>query len=280
MNATPKQILRHKAAVFLLACVPNIYLFFLITYGIYMTPRTYAPTISTLLSDYIELSVSFGFLVANYTVIESYVVVEYINHVCDDSEMFTCVPWCRWDKNVWRARAPFIAGIFLMLKNASLIMVVIVRADEYPTMHYVWASLSVLFLLVMFAFYIIRRSTDSTKSNPRIGILVSNYVHFFLILALSLTFGFGVYFNSDLLYNHNFAIIEYAVFYLYAAVPIHLVFDIGFKYSCCQSGGYEPIKSRRAGAGVVYPAPQNVPKPRPASALHHRPFAVPNHGGN
>lgn len=243
-----------------------------------MTPRTYAPTISTLLSDYIELSVSLGFLIANYTVIESYVAVEYVNHVCDDSQMFTCVPGCRWDKNVWRARAPWIANFFMMLKNASLIMVVIVRADEYLIMHYVWAGLSVFFLLVMFAFYIIRRSTDSTKSNPRFAILLANYVHFFLILVLSLAFGFGVYFNESLIYNHNFAIVEYAVFYLYAAVPIHFVFDIGFVYSCCQTSEHEPIKSRRPRAGVVYPVPQNVSKSPTAGSLHHRIGVQPYHG--
>ncbi len=294
-----------ETAIFILSVVPILFLCFLINYGLSLTSRWYPPTISALLSDYIELSVSFGFLVACYTVIESYIAFEYlqdndrVNELCDivykkpkdqncsvfclqekpsdceddddDYKKKTTKPvqWtdrfahfcylkyrccCCWSRNVcytngicqnetfctpksccnvdrktWFWAAPKIARIFLMLKNAAFIMIPIVRVNEYPTMHYVFASLTVVFSLIMFGFYIVRRQCEATPENPRTWYIILNYFYFLLVFVLSAVFFFATMVDSNFIYKQYGSILEYAVFYLIGAMPIFWIADIRFE---------------------------------------------------
>lgn len=305
-------------AIWLLSTIPIGFLLFLIIYGIALTPRWYPPTISALLSDFIELSVSFGFLVACYTVVESYVAIEY---VYDESEQCTENTWsdavralpkiaaeyqllrqmdalptlpkgsvsiattkmmssnmssllyfdpdrekssacgCLWERCIenqrtrgrlpfccdrvahicylkWRCFccfcidrctlkkfSPMFARVFLMLKNASFIMIPIVRVNEYPTMHYTFAILTVVFSLLMFGFYIVRRQCDATPENPRTFYIFVNYAYFSLVFILSFVFALCTTLNSQFITLYYGAIVEYAIFFLVGAMPIFWIAD-------------------------------------------------------
>lgn len=301
-------------AIWLLSTIPIGFLLFLIIYGIALTPRWYPPTISALLSDFIELSVSFGFLVACYTVVESYVAIEYVydeSEQCTETtrpttkvmpdygllQQYALLPvvsisketgkmlanvekknmssllyydpereksstcGCLWNRCIesqrsrgrlpsccdrmahicylkWRCfccfcidrctlkkYSPMIARVFLMLKNASFIMIPIVRVNEYPTMHYTFAILTVVFSLLMFGFYIVRRQCDATPENPRTVYIFVNYIYFACVFILSFVFALCTTLNSQFITLHYGAILEYAIFFLVGAMPIFWIAD-------------------------------------------------------
>jgi hypothetical protein len=233
---SPKQD-EHKALIWILCIIPPSLLLAIITYGIWQTPRTYAPTISVLLSDYIELSIVFGFLVACYTVLESYVAVEYINHDKMNQNKGSCSYRCI-------KALPWLARICIMLKNASFVMIPIVRVDEYRMTHYVFAGLTVFFASLMFIFYVIRRTLIYRNGAHSKGFIVLNYFILFLVLLVFLLFVCGH--SADLQYKHDWAISEYTLYFIIGSLNIFWIYDINeiersrraCNDQCCQNTKY------------------------------------------
>jgi hypothetical protein len=222
----------HSLSILFLCTFPSSLLFFIITYGIFSTPRSYAPTISVLLSDYIELSAVFGFCVAVYTVLETYVAVEYIDHTHKVSNIKnkTCLysmTYCcfreREVREYWIGRLPMYARVFIALKNACFVMIPIIRVDEYPLLHYTFAGLTVFFAILMFIAFILRRKCEDVAAP---SFILFNYIVLFLVIIIFLIFACGSFFNKSLAVNHDWAIFEYTLYFIIGSLNMFWVFDL------------------------------------------------------
>lgn len=240
----------HKRGIVVLILIPVLLLLIVILVGVNRTPRSYAPTISAMLSDYIDLTILYAFTVTCYTVIENFVSVAYINHEHEKNitgKLLLCL-----NKRYWIQNAPWFARVFMVLRNSMYALIAVVRVDEYPTIHYNVALLTVVFNQCMFHFQILRRSYYNGRW---LWFQMAFYVFIWVSFIIFATVSF---FNPTAANNLDWAIWEYTLYFCVVSTNAFWIFDVDVDTDCCSTHNFHYYSQVSVGSAVVVAAPEVV----------------------
>ncbi len=238
--------------IYALSIAPNSILFFILMYAIAFSPYNYLASISTYLGSLAVLAGVYTFYAVVYAVLSNYAFVTFIYHDVHLHSHTKEFYGPRDVRETWITAAYFFrvyaslqsglpgfmdmntypqwARTFSVLGNACYVMIPVLRVQEYPIAHNIFACGTVIFPWLSIFMLFLRRQCEDTYSTRRVGFMYLNLFFLVLIPALGITFACG---TTDMEMNQSWSYWEYTTFFVIGASYILWLWDVEQDHGSC-----------------------------------------------